>query len=188
MINKLNELKSILKCEKKLYYKEKSIGRIIFDKFNRESNMEIWKYQKKLRITEYLFNGRKNVIKLILYMLYLRKTNKLGLKLGIYIPINVFDKGLKIDHYGSITINGLCKIGKNCRLHGNNCIGNKGVGREDKFPIIGDNLDLGVGAVIIGNVNIGNNVIVGANAVVNKSWGNNCILVGLPAKDINKKK
>ena len=188
MIKKWNKLKSVLKNEKKLYYKEKSIGRIIFDIFNNESNMQIWKYQKSLRITEYFFNGKKNIIKMILYVIYLRKTNKLGLKLGIYIPVNVFDEGLKIDHYGSITINGLCRIGKNCRLHGNNCIGNKGVGNEDKFPIIGDNLDLGVGAVIIGNVSIGNNVVVGANAVVNKSWKDNCVLVGIPAKDINKRK
>ena len=184
MIKKYKELKEILKYIKKLYYKDKSAMRILFDKFTHESNMEIWKFQKSLRITEYLFNNKEKIVNIFLYTIFLRKTNKLGIKLGIYIPVNVFDKGLKIDHYGSIIVNGLCRIGENCRLHGNNCIGNKGVGTEKEFPTIGNNLDLGTGAVIIGAVKLGNNVKIGANAVVNKSFENDCVLVGMPARKI----
>lgn len=184
MIKNFDELKEILKYEKKLYYKNKSKMRILFDKYNKESSLQIWKFQKNLRITEYMFNNKNTIFGKILYTFFLRKTNILGIKLGIYIPINVFDKGLKIDHYGSIIINGLSRVGKNCRLHGNNCIGNKGVGTENEYPIIGDNFDLGTGAVVIGNVKIGDNVKVGANAVVNKSFEQgNCILVGVPAKE-----
>lgn len=187
MIKTYAELREILNFEKNLYYGNKSRIRIIFDKFNYEYNLKIWDFQKKLRITEYLFNNRKKIFYMFFYAIYLRKTNKLGMKLGISIPINVFDKGLKIDHYGSITINGLSKVGKNCRLHGNNCIGNKGKGHEREFPIIGDNFDLGMGAIVIGGINIGNNVKVGANAVVNKSFGDNSVLVGIPAKNISEK-
>ena len=111
--------------------------------------------------------------------------NKLGVRLGIYIPINVFDSGLKIDHYGSIVVNGLCRIGKKCRLHGSNCIGNKGEGRIDEFPTVGDNFDLGIGACVIGGIVIGDNVKVGANAVVTHSFiEDGTVLVGIPASPV----
>lgn len=67
-------------------------------------------------------------------------------------------------------------------MHGNNCIGNNG--KNQFTPVIGDNLDLGFAVKIIGKVTLGSDVTVGANALVNKSFGSNCILVGLPAKQI----
>ena len=52
--------------------------------------------------------------------------------------------------------------------------------------MIGDNVDIGVGAVIIGNIYIANNVRIGANAVVTKScYEEGAILVGNPAKTLN---
>ena len=70
---------------------------------------------------------------------------------------------------------------KNCKLHGNNCIGNKG--NSNETPVIGDNADLGFGSVVIGNVRIANNVTVGANAVVTKSFDEDgSVIVGVPAK------
>ena len=54
------------------------------------------------------------------------------------------------------------------------------------MPIIGDSLDLGIGAKIIGNVTLGNNVRVGANAVVTKSFvEDDIVLVGCPAHKMN---
>ncbi len=185
MIKTRKQLKEFLKIERKLYYKEKSRIRLLSDAFINESCMVIWKYQKSLRLTEYHFNNRKNILHLPLYFLYARRMNKLGVRLGIYIPINVFDSGLKIDHYGSIVVNGLCRIGKNCRLHGSNCIGNKGEGRIDEFPTIGDNFDLGIGACVIGGIVIGDNVKVGANAVVTHSFiEDGTVLVGIPASPV----
>ena len=52
------------------------------------------------------------------------------------------------------------------------------------MPVIGDNVDIGTGAVILGGVHIGNNVRIGANAVVNKDIPDNCTAVGAPAKPI----
>lgn len=81
----------------------------------------------------------------------------------------------------------MCRIGKNCRLHGNNCIGNKGEGRIDEFPMIGDNFDLGTGAVVIGGITLSNNIKVGANAVVTRSClEEGAVLVGIPAQDLRK--
>ncbi len=50
--------------------------------------------------------------------------------------------------------------------------------------MIGDNVQIGAGAVLIGNIHIGNNVIIGANAFVNTDLPENCTAVGLPAKAI----
>ena len=52
--------------------------------------------------------------------------------------------------------------------------------------IIGDNVWIGVGVVIMPDVTIGNNCVIGANAVVTKSFSDNCILAGVPAKIIKK--
>ena len=95
--------------------------------------------------------------------------------------------GLVIWHFG-VVINANAKIGKNCQFHGDNCVGNKGVGSE-KSPILGDNIDVGFGAVILGGITIADDCVIGANAVVTKSClipGS--ILVGVPAKAINKKR
>ena len=49
------------------------------------------------------------------------------------------------------------------------------------IPIIGDNVFVGVGAVVVGKIKIGNNVQIGANAVVTKDVPDNAIVVGNPA-------
>lgn len=76
-------------------------------------------------------------------------------------------------------INGNAQIGKNCRMVGNICVGNQKKG--EGAPKIGDNVLIGVGASIIGNISIPSGVQIGAGAVVTKSCKENEILVGVPA-------
>ncbi len=52
----------------------------------------------------------------------------------------------------------------------------------EKFPTIGNGVYISVGAKIIGNINVENNEIIGANAVVNKSVEENCSVAGVPAR------
>lgn len=114
------------------------------------------------------------------------KRNRLGVLLGFHIPLGCFDKGLLIYHSGSIIVNAKAKIGKNCVLHGENCIGNNGV--SDDAPVIGDNCDIGVGAKIIGGIKLGNNICIGANAVVTKSFEiDGVVLAGVPARIISSR-
>ena len=96
--------------------------------------------------------------------------------------MNVFGPGLCITHWGTIVVSSHAKIGKNCRIHPSSCIGN-----HMGAPIIGDNVYIGPGAKIFGNITIGNNVAIGANAVVNKSVPNNVTVAGAPAKIISHK-
>lgn len=141
-------------------------------------NYLIWHYVKMLRKSEYYYNtGHK-----FLYALYRRQKNIEGARLGIYINHNCVDKGLLIYHYGSIIIHDKATIGKDCHLHGENCIGNKGTGSDGNAPSLGDNCNLGIGAKVIGNISLGNHVTIGANAVVTKSFpGDNLLLTGIPA-------
>lgn len=65
-------------------------------------------------------------------------------------------------------------------MHGNNCIGNDGI--TDECPKIGNNVDIGYGSIIIGNITIADNVKIGANSLVNKDClEENVILIGSPA-------
>ena len=161
-----------MELTKKIYFKNyKSFVKMWFLK---EHEYYIFMFQRYLRLEE----SSHNIIKKCIFR---NKKNILGAKLGIYIPENVFDEGLHIWHYGNIIVNGGSKVGKNCILHGDNCIGNNG--RDNKCPVIGNNVDIGVGAKIIGNVYVADNVKIGAGAVV----VNNCLesgatYVGVPAR------
>lgn len=72
-------------------------------------------------------------------------------------------------------------IGKNCIFRQNTTLGNKGTERSPT-PILGDNVDVGCGAMILGDVRIGNNVTIGAGSVVVKDVPDNAIVVGNPAR------
>jgi serine O-acetyltransferase len=113
-----------------------------------------------------------------------RKRNILGRKLGFFIHPNNFNLGLKIYHYGSIIIHPNARIGSNCTIHGNCCIGSKG-SYPDYVPIIGDNVDIGQGAQVLGGITIANGVKIGAGAIVTKSiLQEGVTVVGIPARII----
>lgn len=145
----------------------------------------IWLFQKRLRKAEYYKNKNKNIFQTTYYF-YLRfLLKKISVKLGLTIPENVFGPGLAIVHYGTIVINSNSKIGANCRIHACTNIGASGGSK--KAPNIGNNVYIGPGAKIYGDITIGNNVAISANAVVNKSFEENSILLaGNPAKKIKE--
>lgn len=152
--------------------------------FLRDPQYMLRKYKIYLRKEEYHLNN-KGKFHTILYLINLRRKNKLGNKLGVLIPPNTFGKGLMIMHHGEIIVNPNTSVGDYCILHGGNCIGNNG--KQEYAPKIGDNADIGIGAKIIGGVKVGNNVVVGANSVVNKSFPKgHCIIAGVPAKEIRR--
>ncbi len=174
------DLKCCLKKEHDLYLpKRHAFKRIIAS----ENSYKIFKYLKLLRTTEYHYNNKKNPLHKILYVFYQRRKNLLGRKLGIEMWENTFDSGLFIAHCGNIVVNGHSKIGKNCYLHGSNCIGNDGISSDS--PVLGDNIRLGVGAKIIGGVELASNITIAAGAVVVRSClVEGAVLAGVPAKII----
>lgn len=180
MIKSKGDLKRYLYLERKNCFEYSTNWKNTFIMYiTLDHRVLIWKYIKNLRKSEYYLNNRK----FIKYLIYERRKNKIGNKLGFFIPPNTFDEGLTIYHQGNIVINPKVKVGKNCKIHGDVCIGNNG--RKDKCPIIGDNVDIGTKACIIGDIKIGDNVVIGANAVVNKSFlESRSILVGVPAQSL----
>lgn len=153
-------------------------------KFLHEHEYSIWKYLILLRKEEY-YADKSSIIGNILSTFYRIRKNYLGEKLGFTIHKRVFGPGLRIWHYGNIVVNAYSRVGKNCTLHGNNCIGNNG--SNNKSPRIGDNVDIGFGAIIIGDVDIASNIIIGAGAVVNKSFTEEYVVIaGVPAKIVKR--
>ena len=138
------------------------------------------RFIRNLRYYEYYHNQQKKYIWTRLMELYHYYMHKhLSYKLGYTIYANQFGPGLFIGHYGTIVINKACRIGSNCVL--NVCV-NIGMGGS----VIGDNCYLGPGAKIVKPVHIGDNVIIGANAVVNKDIPSNTMVAGVPAVPIKR--
>lgn len=137
-----------------------------------------------LRKCEY-YKSKSGLISKIIYFYYKIKFKKKSIKLGFTIPENVFGPGLSIPHYGTIVVNSNAKVGANCRIHVCTNIGASG--GSSMAPIIGDNVYIGPGAKIYGNVVIGNNNAIAANAAVNKSFEQEGVLIGgVPSKIIGE--
>jgi serine O-acetyltransferase len=143
---------------------------------------DVWRYQRLMRKLEYVTNCKKSRL---VRLLTAYRFRKLGAKLGFSIPINVFGPGLSIAHPGTIVVNSGSTVGANCRLHVCVNIGT-GAGKRFDAPDIGDNCYIAPGAKIFGGITIGPNTVIGANAVVNRSFPEgNATIAGVPAKRIS---
>lgn len=142
---------------------------------------EVWHFQKSLRMYEYYLNCSNNrLLRLFWYVRYRR----FGMKLGFVIPPNVFGGGLRINHYGNIVVNPEAQVGEWCDIHQGV---NIGTGMDGGVPKLGDNVWIGPGAKLYGNIVIADDCAVGTNAVVNKSFLEpHCTIAGVPAVVISK--
>ena len=148
---------------------------------------EIWKFERLLRKTEY-YNNCKRSFFWKPYLLFLKYLfNRRSIMLGFSIPLNVFGPGLSIAHRGTIVINSGAKIGDNCRIHVCVNIGTQ-AGHDSKAPSIGNNVYIGPGAKIYGDIAIADDIAIGANACVNRSIETPGISIGgIPAGKISDK-
>lgn len=88
--------------------------------------------------------------------------------------------GLYIGHPFNITINPNTVIGKNVNIHKGVTIGCENRGHRKGVPTIGDEVWIGVNSTIVGNICIGNNVLIAPNTFVNKDIPSNSIVFGNP--------
>ena len=178
MILTKSELKKYLAEERRFYLPKR---RAFEWQITSDNNYKLYQYVRLLRLTEYHYNNRGRIIHKLSYVIYRRKKNILGRKLGIEMWENTFAIGLRIAHAGNIVVNGHCRIGDNCFFHGSNCIGNNGITSE--VPRLGKNIHLGVGSKVIGNVELADNITIAAGAVVIRSCLiEGAVLAGVPAK------
>lgn len=100
---------------------------------------------------------------------------------GIELPCEVeIGRNFVIDHFGGIIISGYAKFGDNCRIRNGVVVGLQRID-DPRAPVFGDNVDIGAGAKVLGAISIGNNVVIGANAVVLRDVPDNSLAVGVPA-------
>ncbi len=102
-----------------------------------------------------------------------------------YQPVAELGGGTVFGYYGmAVVIHARAEIGKNCVI--GTCVTIGGKSGWHEVPVIGDNVHIASGAKILGPVRIGNNVYIGANAVVTKDVPDNCVVAGIPAKILAK--
>ncbi|MBM3252093.1 MAG: serine O-acetyltransferase, partial [Candidatus Omnitrophica bacterium] len=90
--------------------------------------------------------------------------------------------GLFIDHGLGVVIGETSIVGDNVTLYQGVTLGGTGKEKGKRHPTLGNNVVVGAGAKILGNITVGNNSYVGANAVVIKDVPDNATVVGVPAR------
>lgn len=110
----------------------------------------------------------------------LLKPLQLGNCHNLYLNCDDIEGGLFIEH-GFSTIIACRHIGANCWINQQVTIG---YSDATNCPYIGNNVHIKAGAKVIGNVRIGDDVIIGANAVVVKDVPSHSVVVGVPARII----
>ncbi len=127
--------------------------------------------------------NRRNdgVLKKILTAIYWPTFRFVETLTGISLPKDAeFGPGLRIWHFGNIFINSGAIVGKNCTLRQGVTIGNRH--ENGPIPVIGDNVNFGAYAQVLGGVKIGNNVNIAAMSVVLIDVPDNATVAGIPAK------
>lgn len=144
----------------------------------------VWRYIYVLRHVEYCLNtGRR-----LMYWYWFLRYKRMCFDLKVDIKPNNLGPGFRLMHLGALVrIKKNCRIGKNFTILPGGVIGNKNLHGDNSWVIIGDNCYIGLGAKIFGEVHIGNNVFIGANAVVTKDIPDNAIVGGVPAKILRMK-
>jgi serine O-acetyltransferase len=100
---------------------------------------------------------------------------------GIELPCEVeLGRNFVIDHFGGIVVSGYARFGDDCRIRNGVVVGLRHVS-EKIAPVIGNDVDIGAGAKLLGNIRIGNGARIGANAVVLVDVPDNHVAVGVPA-------
>lgn len=107
---------------------------------------------------------------------------------GISIPYTVtIGHSFYIGHFGNIIINATAVIGNNCNISQGVTIGVSGRGVKRGVPKIGDNVYIGANAVISGSIIIGDDVVIGANSLVINDVPDAITVVGVPASKFSDK-
>ena len=163
------------------------IFKIIKDYLTGEYTDRYW------RVREKYLKSRKGLLRYFYYCKAKKIESKCNADFGIsyHDPSSVFGSKPYLPHgMNGIIISRKAKIGKNAVILHQVTVGIRMVAslsdkEEDAIaPIIGDNVFIGAGAKIIGNIHIGNNVKIGANAVVTKDVPDNSTIIGNPGRII----
>lgn len=88
--------------------------------------------------------------------------------------------GLYVGHPYCITVTPFAKIGKNCNIHKGAVVGAENRGKRKGAPTIGDNVFIGINAIVVGNITIGEDVMISPGAFVNFDVPAHSVVTGNP--------
>jgi serine O-acetyltransferase len=133
------------------------------------------------RFGRWRYRVRPVLLRKLLSLVYKCLYKLVQILTGIELPCEVvIGRNFVIDHFGGVIVSGFAKFGDDCRIRNGVVVG---LAHTDDpcAPVIGDNVDIGAGAKVLGRIRVGNNVHIGANAVVTRDVPDDCIAVGVPA-------
>lgn len=123
-------------------------------------------------------NSTKNKLIKLYYKIKLKRISR---KTMIQIPAKTqIGEGFYIGHTGRIIINENAILGKNINIATGVTIGQENRGKRKGCPTIGNEVWIGTNAVVVGKINIGNNVLIAPNSYVNFDIPDNSIVMGNP--------
>ena len=140
------------------------------------------------RIAHAIYKLPVPILKQILQVFSLFWQKSIEIVTGISIPASVeIGHSFYIGHFGGIFLNAKTQIGNNCNISQGVTIGVSGLGDKRGVPIIGNNVYIGANAVIAGKILIKDNVLIAACSLVNKDIETNSVVLGIPAIKISEK-
>lgn len=148
--------------------------------------LPIYNYVWALRHYEFYLNKEKEFTDAFFRQYWRFKFRHFQLKYDLHIEPNVLGAGVKIVHPGFRKIPNFVEIGENATILPMVLIGKKRPGVKGK-AMIGNNVYISTGVTILAPVTIGDNVTIGAGAVVTKDIPDNTVVGGIPARIISKK-
>lgn len=172
-------------------------GKTIIQKdFYRESGKwlstsEIWAkcINPNLHFVYILRKCQKHPKKSVKGMFWRMVLRKHQIKYGFQIyPETEIGEGLYLGHWGALVINPKAKIGRNCNIAQGVTIAQSNRGKNEGVPTIGDEVWIGPNAVIVGNIRIGNNVLIAPNSYVNFDVPANSVIIGNPGQMTSNEK
>jgi serine O-acetyltransferase len=130
---------------------------------------------------------RPKLLRAPLSLLYRFGFRRCRNRYGIELPYSAaIGRHVVIEHQGGIVVHGRTVIGDGCTIRQNCTFGIRDKNDLNAAPVLGKHVDVGAGAVILGRVHLGDNSVVGANAVVLCDVPAGALAVGVPARIVRK--
>lgn len=154
-------------------------------KYSKYYNSDLTRYSGKpefyLRVFHYLYRRASLTslppLRLLYKVLFKFWRRRRALEISELNPIG---EGLYLGHAYNITVNPKAKIGSNCNIHKGVVIGQVNRGKYKGAPTIGNHVWIGINVAIVGNVTIGDDVLIAPNSFVNVDVPSHSIVFGNP--------
>lgn len=126
---------------------------------------------------KYIYLWRKKNKNMIIKFKIYRLCRKYGIEISSGAEIG---EGLYMGHPYNITIASGVRMGKNCNIHKGVTIGRINVGNKEGVPTIGESVFFGINSTVVGNIHIGNDVLIAPNSFVNFDVSDHSVVIGNP--------